>query len=76
MRGGAWPRELMDSALCRSHTLVPARAGFNHVFPSVDDMRRLVKDPVAYRYQHADGLKSKAADWRRRPTDCARLKKN
>jgi hypothetical protein len=57
LREGIWPRPLMDSALCRSHTLVPARAGFNHVFPTVDDMRRLVKDPVAYRYQHADGLK-------------------
>src|SRR5215510_14268336 len=52
-----WPRALMDSALCRSHTLTPARTGFNNVFPSVDDMRRVVRDPVAYRYEHADGLK-------------------
>ena len=51
-----WPRDLFEAALCRSHTLTPARQGFNDVFPSVDDMRRLVKDPVAYRYQHADGL--------------------
>ena len=57
LRQGVWPRPLMDAALCRSHTLVPARAGFNHVFPSVEDMQRLVRDPVAYRYQHADGLK-------------------
>ena len=57
LREGVWPRPLMDSALCRSHTLVPARVGFNDVFPTVDDMRRLVRDPVAYRYQHADGLK-------------------
>lgn len=47
----------MDAALCRSHTLVPARAGFNHIFPTVDDMKRLVQNPVAYRYEHADGLK-------------------
>jgi hypothetical protein len=53
-----WPRELMNAALCRSHTLTPARAGFNDVFPSLDDMRRLVRDPVAYRYEHLDGLKS------------------
>jgi hypothetical protein len=46
----------MNAALCRSHTLTPARAGFGDVFPSLDDMRRLVKDPVAYRYEHADGL--------------------
>jgi hypothetical protein len=53
---GVWSKPLMDAALCRSHTLAPARAGFTHVFPAVEDMRRLVKDPVAYRYQHADGL--------------------
>ena len=57
LREGVWPKALMDAALCRSHTLVPARAGFNNVFPTVDDMRRLVRDPVAYRYQHTDGLK-------------------
>jgi hypothetical protein len=55
-RDNVWPRELMNAALCRSHTLTPARAGFGDVFPSLDDMRRLVKDPVAYRYEHADGL--------------------
>jgi hypothetical protein len=54
---GVWSKPLMDAALCRSHTLAPARAGFTHVFPAVEDMRRLVRDPVAYRYQHADGLK-------------------
>jgi len=48
----------MDAALCRSHTLTPARQGFNHIFPTVDDMKRIVRDPVAYRYEHADGLKS------------------
>ncbi len=57
-RDGVWPRDLMDAALCRSHTLTPAKAGFNDMFPSLDDMKRLVKDPVAYRYEHADGLKS------------------
>jgi hypothetical protein len=54
---GVWPRELMDSALCRSHTLVPTRAGFNDNFPGVEDMQELVKGPVAYRYEHTDGLK-------------------
>ena len=53
-----WPTELVEAALCRSHTLVPAREGFNDIFPTVDDMKRLVKDPVAYRYKHSDGLMS------------------
>lgn len=53
---GVWPKELVDAALCRSHTLKPARPGFNHVWPSAAEMRGLVKDPVAYRYEHHDGL--------------------
>jgi hypothetical protein len=57
LRQGVWPRSLMDAALTRSHTLTPARPDFTNVFPTVDDMRRLVRDPVAYRYEHADGLK-------------------
>ncbi len=58
LKEGVWSRDLMNAALCRSHTLKPARPGFNNVFPTDDDMRRLVKDPIAYRYDHADGLKS------------------
>ena len=54
---GVWPKDLVEAALCRSHTLKPARGGFNHVFPSADEMRTLVKDPTAYCYEHADGLK-------------------
>ena len=52
---GLWSRRLLDAALCRSHTLTPARPGFNDIFPTFDEMRRLVKNPVAYHYQHSDG---------------------
>ena len=58
VKEGVWPKPLMDAALTRSHTLTPARQGYGDVFPSVDDMRRIVKNPVAYRYQYADGLKA------------------
>jgi hypothetical protein len=57
LREGVWPRALMEAALCRSHTLTPARPGFNDIFPTDADMKRIVRDPVAYRYEHADGLK-------------------
>jgi hypothetical protein len=57
LRAGRWSRRLMNAALCRSHTLTPASAGFNDVFPTDDDLRRLVRDPIAYQYEHADGLK-------------------
>jgi hypothetical protein len=55
---GVWPRALFTAALCRSHTLTPARAGFNDIFPSPKDLRQLVRNPVAYRYEHHDGLHS------------------
>jgi hypothetical protein len=55
---GMWARDLFESALSRSHTLVPAREGFNDIMPTVEDMKRLVRDPVAYVYEHNDGLKA------------------
>lgn len=54
---GVWSRELFESALSRSHTLKPARAGFNDIFPTVDELKQVVKDPIAYCYEHADGLR-------------------
>ena len=55
MQKGAWSKKLFNAALCRSHTLTPARPGFNDIFPTDEDLRRLVNDPVAYQYQHANG---------------------
>lgn len=55
---GVWSRELFESALSRSHTLKPARAGFNHPYPNIDELRELVQDPIAYHYEHLDGLRS------------------
>lgn len=54
---GVWSRDLFEAALARSHTLRPARAGFNHIFPTLDEMKQLVKDPIAYHYEHEDGLR-------------------
>ena len=58
MQAGVWSRELMDACLCRSHTLKPSREGFNNDFPTPGAMQRLVKNPVAYVYQHNDGPQS------------------
>ena len=55
---GLWSRRLFEAALCRSHTLTPSRPGFNHIFPTLDEMKVLVADPVAYHYEHRDGLVS------------------
>jgi hypothetical protein len=57
LKAGAWSRSLMEAALCRSQTLLPTRQGFSHVFPSLEDLRRVTIDPTAYVYEHHDGLK-------------------
>ena len=55
---GVWSPVLFAACLCRSHTLAPARPGFNNPFPTIDELKHLVKSPVAYQYEHADGLRS------------------
>jgi len=57
-REGVWPHNLVEAALCRSQMLRPARAGVGNVLPTLDDMRRMVRNPIAYHYEHADGLRS------------------
>ena len=48
----------MKAALCRSHTLnPPADSSFTDILPTTEQMRSLVPDPVAYTYQHEDGLR-------------------
>jgi hypothetical protein len=56
--GGGWDPSLFEACLCRSHELAPSREGFNHVYPTPDDLRRMVADPVAYRFEYADGLRA------------------
>ncbi len=53
-----WSRELFEAALSRSHTLTSSRQGFNNIFPTLDEMKQLVEDPIAYQYEHLDGLKA------------------
>ncbi len=55
---GGWDGALLEACLCRSHELAPAREGFNHVYPTPADLRRMVADPVAYRFEYTDGLKA------------------
>ncbi|MGA8185369.1 MAG: hypothetical protein WB819_17195 [Terriglobia bacterium] len=53
---GVWPHSLVKAALSRSSTLMPASRIFTDVYPSVKQMRQLVPDPTAYRYQYRDGM--------------------
>jgi hypothetical protein len=54
---GLWSQALVKAALCRSSTLAPANATFTDMFPTIEQMRALVSDPIAYHYQHRDGLR-------------------
>ena len=38
--------------------LNPARENFNHRLPTEEDLPALVEDPIAYRYEYADGLRA------------------
>jgi hypothetical protein len=38
--------------------LSQARPGFNDAFPTIDDMMKLVETPIAYHYEHVDGLRT------------------
>jgi hypothetical protein len=55
---GGWDPVLFEACLSRSHTLTPARRGFNDILPRNEYLPRLVKAPFAYRYEYADGTKA------------------
>jgi hypothetical protein len=54
---GGWDPKLFEACLCRSQTLAQPPT-FSHRHPTAEQMREWVKDPVAYRYEYADGLKA------------------
>ena len=61
-RGGSCERralpELLEACLCRSFTLASPRPGYGHVLPELAQMPALARDPVMYRIEYVDGLKS------------------
>ena len=54
---GGWNRGLFEACLCRSQTLAQPPT-YSHRYPTAPQMREWVKDPVAYRFEYADGLKA------------------
>jgi hypothetical protein len=57
-REGGWDAGLFEACLCRSQTLASGRAGYGHRHPGDSEIRQLVKDPVAYRFEYNDGLRA------------------
>ncbi len=54
---GGWDSKLFDACLSRTQTLAQP-ATFSHRYPTLAQMREWVKDPVAYRFEYADGVKA------------------
>ena len=52
-----WSPELFESTLARCDILNLAKEGANTIFPTNEQVRTIVEDPIAYHYQHRDGLK-------------------
>jgi hypothetical protein len=56
-KAGGWDPELFEACLCRSQTLAQPPTS-SHRHPTAAQMRAWVKEPVAYRFEYADGLKA------------------
>jgi hypothetical protein len=54
---GGWDPSLFEACLCRSQTLAQPPT-YSHRYPTAEQIRSWVKDPVAYRFEYADGLKA------------------
>jgi hypothetical protein len=53
-----WSHDLMRAALSRSFTIRPGAPTFTNDLPTVEQMKAMNPDPVAYQYRHRDGLLS------------------
>jgi hypothetical protein len=54
---GGWDPRLFQACLARSQTLVQPES-FSHRYPTPEQIRTWVKEPIAYRIEYADGVKA------------------
>jgi len=54
---GGWDPQLFEACLSRSQTLAQPES-YSHRYPTPEQMREWVKDPVIYRFEYADGVKA------------------
>ncbi|MBL8827460.1 MAG: hypothetical protein JNM18_10830, partial [Planctomycetaceae bacterium] len=54
---GGWDPRLFQACLSRSQTLHQPES-FSHRYPTPEQIRQWVKDPIAYRIEYADGVKA------------------
>jgi hypothetical protein len=56
-KAGGWDPALFEACLCRTQTLAQPET-FSHRYPTPEQIREWVKDPIACRIEYADGLKA------------------
>jgi len=54
---GGWDARLFEACLSRSQTLHQPET-FSHRYPTPAQIREWVKEPIAYRFEYADGVKA------------------
>lgn len=55
--GGGWDPRLFEACLSRTQTLTQPET-FSDRYPTPAQIREWVKDPIAYRFEYADGVKA------------------
>jgi hypothetical protein len=55
---GVWSKDLVTAALTRSHYLTGGQGNFTNILPTYEQIRAVVRNPLAYHFQHRDGLKT------------------
>lgn len=56
-QAGGWSPRLFEACLSRSHTLRQPES-YSHRYPTPEQIREWVKEPIAYRYEYNDGLRA------------------
>lgn len=56
-KSGGWDAGLFEACLSRSQTLAQPES-YSHRYPTSEQIRAWVKEPIAYRIEYADGLKA------------------
>ncbi len=54
---GGWDPTLFEACLSRSHTLTQPET-YSHRYPTAEQIHQWVQEPVAYRFEYADGVRA------------------
>ena len=56
-QAGGWDPQLFQACLCRSQSLAQPET-FSHRYPTIEQMKAMVKEPIGYRIEYKDGLRA------------------